>query len=212
MFNSTLIENTKIEQLAIKYLHTKERNSYKKRKKNSAKKEFLASRFIIKAIVENTYHHNFKNLHLSFDHEFNVLRLFLNDVLLPLSLSISHSNGMVFVALCDEPIKLGVDLENMHSDRDYKKLSLHFFNNEDNKIVAIDGKNAFYRIWTLKESFCKLTNQSILTSLKQPLKNQLSSLYAFSCQYNYYDISVLSDVSLLIKKIYYLNINELTEI
>lgn len=74
--------------------------------------------------------------------------------------NISHSNGQVIIALCDNR-RVGVDIERIRPETDWQPVARHCFSPAE--IDALRSfppdlrSAAFFRIWTCKEAFLKAT-------------------------------------------------------
>ncbi len=68
--------------------------------------------------------------------------------------NLSHSNKYMIIAFSNSA--LGVDIEEVR-EIDFKSLSKRFFCPEENEFIlnSEDKQNAFFRMWTLKESYIK---------------------------------------------------------
>lgn len=85
-----------------------------------------------------------------------------------LAFNISHSGSYVLVAVSNGD-NLGVDIEKLREDLDYKYIANNYFTH--NEIAAIEGKNikglyAFYRAWTRKEACLKAVGKGLSIDLK----------------------------------------------
>jgi len=74
-----------------------------------------------------------------------------------LHFSISHTKNCVACAVGECPI--GLDVEAV-CDRDHSKIAVRMFTDNE-KTVASQSEDGFYRIWTMKESFVKMTGDGI---------------------------------------------------
>ncbi len=77
---------------------------------------------------------------------------------IPLKLSISHSGRWWVLALAYDEI--GVDVQEMRAVR-YEALARRFFHPQEVNELEKSGFDDFYRIWTRKESYVKLTGAGI---------------------------------------------------
>jgi 4'-phosphopantetheinyl transferase len=75
------------------------------------------------------------------------------------AVSISHSGATVAVAMANCGA-LGIDIE-QHRTRDFTALAAQAFGPDEQAEVAIHGKDAFYRIWTLREAIAKATGDGL---------------------------------------------------
>ncbi len=81
----------------------------------------------------------------------------------PFFFSISHSGDKVIVAVSDKEIGCDIELVSDYNP----KISERFFTPEENSFIdsRADKSAAFYRVWTLKESFMKATGLGFSLSL-----------------------------------------------
>ncbi len=82
------------------------------------------------------------------------------------NISISHSDNL-WVAMIGES-KVGIDIEK-YRELDYMALSKRFFSNDEYSLVSNGGIKEFFRIWTAKEAFLKITEGNLINSLKSNL-------------------------------------------
>lgn len=109
--------------------------------------------------------------------------------------NISHSKEYCIVALSDSEI--GCDIEYI-DDIDLNIAKRFFTKNEYNNIVNnIDSKNMFYRYWTLKESFVKVTGMGLklpLDSFEVQINSNIDLIQNFdNNEYYFKEIDVLKD-------------------
>ena len=75
--------------------------------------------------------------------------------------SISHSKEMVAVCRSDKPV--GIDIEFMSTDRDYKKIANRFYKGKELEYFnASPTAETFYEIWTKKEAYSKISGQGTI--------------------------------------------------
>ena len=83
-----------------------------------------------------------------------------------INFNISHSGEWVACAVSPNPI--GIDIEKTHNV-DYLTLSRRYFSNDEhNYIIKIEESqrpDIFFTLWTIKESFLKLTGEGLSRSL-----------------------------------------------
>ena len=81
----------------------------------------------------------------------------------PYFVSISHTDGVCLAAVSDQPI--GADIERIkpRSAGHLEQLASRFFSPDEAAAVHADPAE-FYRIWTAKESFVKLTGEGFSRS------------------------------------------------
>lgn len=85
-----------------------------------------------------------------------------------LEFSISHSGGLVAVAITDDSHRVGIDIE--YGGRSIAVESLmHVLTSDERNAVtaarACDRNEAFLRFWTRKEAFCKATGSGLTSWL-----------------------------------------------
>lgn len=102
-----------------------------------------------------------------------------------------------FVLECDKCADLGADTEYISPRRDESRLeaiSGRYFNPEEISIVKEGGRNAFYRMWTEKESYLKLSGvglKAIRTANTLSLPEGISVLsFGVSCRGEDFSCSV----------------------
>ncbi|MBQ0167285.1 MAG: 4'-phosphopantetheinyl transferase superfamily protein [Treponema sp.] len=89
----------------------------------------------------------------------------------PVYMSISHSRNYTMCALSDTVI--GCDLEHADTERtNCPALARRFFCDEEARAVEAD-KSVFYKLWTLKEAYCKCTQTPLPVVLKMNMKEVL---------------------------------------
>ncbi|MDT8399251.1 MAG: 4'-phosphopantetheinyl transferase superfamily protein [Pseudomonadales bacterium] len=88
-----------------------------------------------------------------------------------LSFNISHTEGLVVLAVCVADYKLGVDVEYMARTADILKLAERYFSPQevrdlnDLKVSELNGR--FFDLWTLKESYIKACGQGLTIPLEE---------------------------------------------
>ncbi|WP_448549456.1 4'-phosphopantetheinyl transferase family protein [Thalassotalea fusca] len=141
-----------------------------RRKKNSQKLHFLLSRGLIKHYVSSVLTVPFHTLEVAFNSQLQALQVFSEDKRLPLSLSLSHSNDMVAIALDFNAAdaKLGIDIEWLNRGRPVIEMAkLAFMPNEQANIAdSEDPYLTFFQYWTQKEALIKATHGSIFSDFK----------------------------------------------
>ena len=73
-------------------------------------------------------------------------------------LSVSHSGDCFVCLLSDKPV--GVDIQQERS-ANIEKLSRRYFTQEEQEYVREHGSDGFFRLWTRKEAYAKLTGLGI---------------------------------------------------
>lgn len=72
--------------------------------------------------------------------------------------SISHSKNMIAVCKSDKPV--GIDIEFIATERDYKKIANRFYKGKELEYFNFSPTaETFYEIWTKKEAYSKISGQ-----------------------------------------------------
>ncbi|MFY8349254.1 4'-phosphopantetheinyl transferase family protein [Pseudoalteromonas sp. SSM20] len=165
-----------------------------RRKSDSAKREYLASRYLIKCLAQQYFAIELKELTTFFDEPSARLVIKYQNSTLPLSLVISHSKGWVAVYLASTPERMGIDLEFISEKRPFLKLAKHFYHiDEINEIERANPmSDTFFRIWTLKEALAKAIAVPIAKLLAPNVYEGYANnnLLAYSCQTKQFDFSL----------------------
>ena len=75
--------------------------------------------------------------------------------------SISHSRDMIAVCTSDKPV--GIDIEFMATDRDYKKIANRFYKGKElEEFEFSPTAETFYGLWTKKEAYSKISGQGAI--------------------------------------------------
>lgn len=80
--------------------------------------------------------------------------------------SISHKNNFVVAAYSAE-YPIGVDVENVESNKDYHRIRAHYAHAF---LKGVTTKQAFFYRWTLAEAYAKASGQPLLEILAQPFE------------------------------------------
>jgi 4'-phosphopantetheinyl transferase len=193
LFDSNTINKKTLDLLSDKYLHRNETLTLHQRKKPQAQQEFIISRILIKQLFINDNSTALHQIEIRFNEISLLLEVFYLDKLQPISVSLSHSKGLIFLALSLNNISLGVDIEHINSKRDVKLLAKNYYHLTEVEQVVQRGVDAFYRIWTLKEAISKHLKQPIVTTLKHNIFEKLPLLTYQSGVYNDFDLSFVSN-------------------
>ncbi|SFC63891.1 4'-phosphopantetheinyl transferase family protein [Pseudoalteromonas denitrificans] len=166
------------------------------RKKHAAKQEYIASRYMIKQVLSQYLKCQLVELETRFNLKASRLEVFYKDTLLQVSISISHSNGVVLVALSNTVFTFGVDIEKINLKRPFIKLAKHFYHDDEVALIVNANKahDSFYRIWTLKEALAKTICQPISQLLSKNVFDEIQkrALNTTSCHWQEYDVSLIS--------------------
>lgn len=81
--------------------------------------------------------------------------------------NLSHSHEIAVCAVSDAPV--GCDVEKIEKRRE--KVATHFFTSKEitymDSLLEKEKDDAFYRLWTMKESYMKMTGEGMKLSLKR---------------------------------------------
>ncbi|WDE03786.1 4'-phosphopantetheinyl transferase superfamily protein [Thalassomonas viridans] len=198
IFDSNALSQRQMEVLADNWLTADETQTLDKRRLLTAKKEFVASRGIIKLVLARHLQLDVKAINIFFDQEDTCLKACIyqqtDREMLPVQICISHSHGLVLVAMSLQSSRLGVDLEQRKPERRWLKLARHFYHARETARIEKEGMDTFYRIWTLKEALAKAIKQPIARLLSQDIQPMLDPFTVISGQYRDFDISLLTDL------------------
>lgn len=107
------------------------------------KESFAAADALIRMGVENL-HYNEKNKPLA-DNCY---------------VSISHSENMVVVCKCENPV--GIDIEKIDYDRDITKIAERFYHGKELETFRkTPTPDVFFEIWTKKEAYSKISGEGV---------------------------------------------------
>ncbi|MGB2739911.1 MAG: 4'-phosphopantetheinyl transferase superfamily protein [Cognaticolwellia sp.] len=169
--NANDIQTKDIPLLASKLLSEHELKLMQRRKKITAKKEYIASRFLIKSLISKNLNLPYEQLELRFNSQNNKLQAIFQSQSVAVDISLAHSKGMIFFALsfAFSHIKttLGVDIEEQNMKRDIVSVAEAFFHPDEVNTLTRRDYAKFYQLWTLKESLAKATGQSVFELLAQ---------------------------------------------
>lgn len=163
----------------------KRQNKIENLKRNSDKIISFFSELLIKYSVCKKYNIEYKNILF----EYNKYGKPSIKGMPYYNFSVSHSGNMIAFADSLEPI--GIDIEIMGKSR--PNTAKHFFTENEYKFI-LDSENqdeAFYRIWTSKESYVKMIGTGLSKSFRSfnVLDNEFSK-YFISEKYKEYMITV----------------------
>jgi 4'-phosphopantetheinyl transferase len=193
LFDSNTINKRMLDFISDNYLHENETLTLHQRKKQQAKQEFIISRILIKQLFLNGTNKALHKIEIRFNKESLLLEVFYLDKRQPFSISLSHSKGLIFLAVCLNKVSLGVDIEHINTKRDVNLLANNYYHLIEVEQVEKRGVDGFYRIWTLKEAISKHLKQPIVTTLKQNIFKLLPLLSYQSGVYKGFDLSFVCD-------------------
>ena len=158
-----------------------------------AKRCYIASRLIIKRFSARQLKVDECLLTTKFNTANNKLEVLKSGKMVPISCSISHSKGVVLVAISQGEFNLGVDIELNNSGRNIDAISENYFSQEDNKLIQDKGINYFYRLWTLKEAMVKCENLDLFPSISKDILSLLKNKYFLISRFQNFTYSIISD-------------------
>jgi 4'-phosphopantetheinyl transferase len=195
LFDSNTVNKELLDFFSQQYLHQNEIITLLKRKKPQAQQEFVISRMLIKQLFSSNTNKAFHQIEIRFNDESLQLEVFYLDQLQTISISLSHSKGFIFLALSLNKVSLGADIEYINDKRDVNLLGYNFYHSAEIEQIKQRGKDAFYRIWTLKEALSKHIKQPVVTTLRQNIFEKLLFCHYKSGVYNDFDLSLVSEKS-----------------
>ena len=195
MFDANQICIEDIPKFIVSNLHKNEQAICHQRKQVRAKKEYIASRTLIKLVLSKHYGIDYQSIELYFNPQSSKLQAFHYNELLQCHLSLAHSKGLLFIAIASNTIKVGVDIEKINHIRDIQALAKNYYHPTESEYIQKNRKNDFYRLWTLKEAFSKMMPQAMATTLKQSIQENLIHYYTNSGKYLDFDLSIVSEKS-----------------
>lgn len=164
------------------YLSPFELSVINRRKRAQAKQEYLATRILLKQLLKiakpqyaNT---PLNGMSTQFDEASAKLQLQASGEIF--NTCISHSHGLVGVALNLANTEFGFDIEKISLKRPFEKLAKHFYHADEIALITEPSNtqtqaNIFFRIWTLKESLAKATSRPIAKLLGPNVFNELNT-------------------------------------
>jgi 4'-phosphopantetheinyl transferase len=193
--NANNIKAKDIPLLASKLLSEHELRLVQRRKKLTAKKEYIASRLLIKSLISKNLNLPYKQLELRFNSRSNKLQAIFNNQPLAVDISLAHSKGMIFFALnftlSHVKATLGVDIEEQNKKRNIISVAKAFFHPDEVSTLAQGDYAKFYQLWTLKESLAKATGQSIFELLAQDTRLLLEEYQHALYQHTNFQLAVI---------------------
>ena len=76
------------------------------------------------------------------------------------SFNVSHSGDIGLIAVADGDRRVGVDVEQVRSETDFRALAERFFHPDEARAIG-DRRDAFFRCWTRKEAVVKAIGQGL---------------------------------------------------
>lgn len=199
------------EHTVNQVLHQNEMAILARRKKEAAKQEYLASRYLIKYLICQYNAYTLSELETRFNLDTSKLEVFYLGQRLPYSIVISHSHNWVAVYVTPGDNIIGLDIERQNQTRPFIKLATHFYHEFEISLISKSDNTwqTFYRIWTLKEALAKATCTPIARLLSKNVFDELANLHSFSTHFNDFDVTVVVATGATAPTLYYIDIKEL---
>ena len=110
-----------------------------------------------------------------------------------LEFNVSHSNGLILIAVCSSPV--GIDVELMKKDFSFTSLLTDCFHPNETILIknSQDQLTCFYGLWTRKEAVLKATGEGLIEELPEinclpnqiTRKNETFNLLSFLVEKHY---------------------------
>ena len=164
---------------------------------------FIVSRAVLKRLIASKLSINTSNVEFD-ENPFGKPHIIQNH---KLQFNLSHSGKLAIIGFTENH-RIGVDVEYMKDDIEYKNIAKHHFAPEEYEVLLSQPNNLlreyFYRCWTRKESFIKAEgsgvsypldsfivsmnsdNEAAILNMKDPSENQSEwSMHSFVPAANY---------------------------
>lgn len=178
--NIAKIFNNILQEMLLSYIDNEKRNKLSKYKHKEDMIRALSADVLIRSIVC----HKFKINNADLFYEYNIYgkpRLNLDN---NFCFNVSHSGNWVVAAVDDQQI--GIDIEEIKSV-EYEDISQEFFTKGEYTWLLsknkAERKEAFYKLWTVKESYVKMVGKGLTIPLN-----------SFSADFDIGDIICIKDV------------------
>lgn len=186
-------------------LNQTDKERFKGFKSTSRRHQFVMARWLIKQCLKKLFNqsasHNYELIQYS--------RWKVIEQEKSYSVSISHSGHIIAIAIAAFPCLVGLDIE-QHKSRNFTELVKAFGTPTEQSLVCNDVEKhaSFYRLWTAKEAFLKITQSSLDLVRKKDLAICLHHKTGQVAGYHYqtgdlansqYSYSVMTNADALIK-------------
>jgi phosphopantetheinyl transferase len=153
-------------ELLYGLLNQADQRRYNGFKNASRQHQFVMSRWVIKQCLKQLFAQNTSHDYQLIDYS----RWIVIETGASYSVSISHSGHFIAVALAAFPCSIGIDIE-QHKSRNFAELVKVFSTEDEQRLMCnhSEQKKLFYRLWTAKEAFLKVTQSSIEKVCKENL-------------------------------------------
>ena len=180
-----------------------------RRKTPQAKQEYVATRlllkYLVKSVLPSSSNITLDKISSEFNQQTSKLELNINNNQV-YSCCVSHSHGLVGVALNIDHSLFGFDIEKISLKRPFEKLAKHFYDAAEVALITKQPCTAakaatFFRLWTLKEALAKATSRPIAQLLSPNVFCELGNrqLSATSTTLTN-DVNEQFDISVVAKK------------
>ncbi len=152
----------------IQYLTMNEKIRAEKFKIVEKKNQFIITRSVLRILLSIVMNKSYKKNDFFYGESGKPsIKELLNNKSIEFNVSHSENYALIAVTLSN---KVGIDIQLMDFHIDHKKLSKRYFSEQEyNELKKVHDDNkcdAFYRIWTQKESFVKATGYGLKFGLK----------------------------------------------
>ncbi len=191
--------------LLFEFLNQTDQRRFKGFKNISRQRQFGMARWLIKHSLEQLFA-------LSTSHDYQLIdytRWRVIDQGGTYTVSISHSGHYIAVAIAAFSCSIGIDIE-QHKSRNFTELVKTFSTSNEQDLVCnhAEQQRLFYRLWTAKEAFLKVTQSTIDLACKENLALCLLHNYGQVAGYHYltgylvegaYSYAVMTDADVTIQ-------------
>lgn len=212
LYDANNINEQDIALLTTELLHCNEKKIIARRKKIIAKKEYIASRLLIKLHIAKYLNIPYQDLHLDYDEQATQLKAIYNAKPLALNISLAHSKGIIFFAITKSTVKVGVDIEFQNPHRDTQQLIEAYFHPVEVSALLRSEKSQFYQYWTLKEALAKMANKTVLEVLKQDIRKQLFHYHHATGQYQEFSLSIVQTDPIEVQSLYLVHSDDILQL
>lgn len=161
-----------------------------------SRKQYILSHYLLRKLLGRCY--SVKPSELIFDLAVTK-KPFVVNIPLPVSFNISHSGNKILIGITNTG-DIGVDIEKINSEFDYKSFAEIHFSDDERKMVMVkdadQAVSAFFRIWAAKESLLKQTGEGLTDHLKSvntcllPMDTGIGAIKLYGLLVNDYALAV----------------------
>jgi phosphopantetheine--protein transferase-like protein len=163
-------------------LNQTDQRRYQSFKNASRQRQFAKARWLIKQCLKQLFA-------VSTSHDYQLIdyaRWRVIETEANYSVSISHSGHFIAVAIAAFPCSIGIDIE-QHKSRNFTELVKVFSTPTEQNLVCnhSEQQQSFYRLWTAKEAFLKVTQSSFELVCRENLAICLQHNFGQVAGYHY---------------------------